>query len=127
MSVAVITAALLGPYLVAVALAILINGPAFRAMLEQAAENRPFIFFAGLVALAIGTTLIKLHNVWVWDWPVLVTILGWSSLAGGFFRIIWPDAATAMARRALGYPRAMNVMAIIALVAGAALIQVGYF
>lgn len=127
MTVAELTAALVGPYLIAVALAIVLNGEAFRAMLAEAVESRAFIFIAGLIAVAIGAALVKLHNVWVWDWPVLVTLLGWASLAGGFLRVIWPDAAIALARRTLDHPRAMNAMAIIALVVGAVLVNVGFF
>jgi len=127
MSVAEFTAALIGPYLIAVGLAILINGKAFRAMLAEVSDDRGLIFFAGLIALAIGATLIKLHNVWVLDWPVLVTILGWLSLIGGFFRIIWPEAAAALARRFSTNEVAMNVLALVSVLAGATLINFGFF
>jgi hypothetical protein len=30
-----------------------------------------------LVTLPIGLVLIAGHNVWVWDWPVILTIAGW--------------------------------------------------
>lgn len=127
MTIPTMTAAIVGPYLLAVALAILLNGRVFRAMLADIADDTGLIFFAGLIAVAIGATLIKLHNVWVWDWPVLVTLLGWLALIGGFFRIIWPDKAAAMARAVTGNEVAMNVMAIAAFVVGATLVDVGYF
>lgn len=126
MSVAEFVAALLGPCLIAVALAILVNGRAFRALLAEVAQDRGIVFLAGLIAIAIGASLVKLHNVWVLDWPLLVTLFGWAALTGGFVRVIWPEVAAGMARRFAGSETAINVVAVFGLFVGAALVNFGF-
>ena len=48
------------------------------------------LFRSGLMALSLGVTLVVVHNVWVADWPVIITLFGWVSLASGIVRITWP-------------------------------------
>lgn len=120
-------AALLGPALIAIGLAILLNRRTFESTLREAADNKGLILIVGVIAIAIGATIIRLHNVWLLDWPLLITLTGWLSLAGGFFRIVWPDRAAELARRVAGSETALNVMAIIALFLGASLVNIGFF
>jgi hypothetical protein len=127
MTVPVITAAVLGPILLAIAFAVLLNRATFQKTMLEAAENQGLIFIAGIIAVGIGATIIKLHNVWVLDWPLLVTLTGWLSLAAGFFRMIWPNLAAELAHRFLAHEVAMNVMAIVAFILGATLVNVGFF
>ncbi|MCB1520122.1 MAG: hypothetical protein KDJ37_06045 [Hyphomicrobiaceae bacterium] len=119
-------AALAGPMLLAIGFAALFNRRVFRNSLRDAADHQAVILIAGLIAIGLGATLVKLHNVWVLDWPVLVTLAGWLSLLAGFFRTIWPDAAGRMARRFLDSDVAINVMAIVFLAIGATLVNIGF-
>ena len=120
-------AALLGPMMLAIALAIFLNRATFKTMMKDAAADHGLIFIAGIIAILAGATIIKLHNVWVMDWPVIVTLAGWLSLAAGFFRMIWPNLAAGLARQVMEHDTAINVMALVSGVLGAVLVYIGFF
>ena len=48
------------------------------------------LFFAGLA-------LVRAHNRWVLDWPVMVTLSGWAALVLGSLRMVFPHAPQAEA------------------------------
>ena len=50
--------------------------------------------FSGLIALVIGMVFVLAHNIWVKDWPVLITIFGWLGLLKGVSLIFAPKAMT---------------------------------
>ena len=53
-------------------------------------ENEMFVFLSGWLALVLGLVTVILHNLWVADWRVVVTIFGWLSLVKGIVRIGFP-------------------------------------
>ena len=46
---------------------------------------------SGAMTLIIGMLLVEYHNIWVQDWRVLVTIVGWAALLKGVLFIAFPD------------------------------------
>ncbi len=85
------------------------------------------IFLAGLLTLVTGLAIVLTHNVWVFNWPVIITILGWLSIVGGVFRILFPDSVQSMGTNMLDKPAMMTVSGIIQIVLGLWLCYVGYF
>ena len=43
-------------------------------------DDKAFVISTGYITLLLGLVTILLHNVWAYDWKVIVTILGWSTL-----------------------------------------------
>jgi hypothetical protein len=84
-------AKLIGPVTVAMGVGMLLNGPIFRILAEQFLSSYALIFLAGLLTLTAGVALVLAHNVWVADWRVIITILGWLGVIGGIGRIIAPN------------------------------------
>ncbi len=55
-------------------------------------ENSPLgTFMAGVFAVIIGMLLIEHHNIWVKDWPVIITMIGWIALVKGALFIAFPQ------------------------------------
>jgi hypothetical protein len=54
-------------------------------------ENRAFGLTYGYLSLFLGLTSVLLHNVWVLNWHVLITIFGWLALVKGIIVIAWPE------------------------------------
>jgi len=54
-------------------------------------ENKSFVISTGYISLLLGLATVVLHNVWVWDWKVAITILGWSTLIKGILKIGFPE------------------------------------
>ena len=84
-------AGLIGPLLFVVGLVMLFRQAFFVELTAQMSESLTVIFFAGVAALLSGIAIVRTHNIWSWDWRVLVTIFGWLAILGGLFRMIFPD------------------------------------
>jgi len=68
--------------------------------LEKAAVSDPALAaLAGYAILILGILITVSHPVWVWDWPVVITIVGWLTVLKGAGRIFFPDAVRNMIER----------------------------
>lgn len=54
-------------------------------------EEKSFVIATGYISLLMGLVTAILHNVWVTDWRVVITILGWSTLIKGIMKIGFPE------------------------------------
>ena len=62
-------------------------------------ENRAFVISTGYITLLMGLVTVILHNVWVADWRVVITILGWATVVKGIMKIGFPEHIHAQAQR----------------------------
>jgi hypothetical protein len=85
-------AKLIGPLLVAIGLGLVLSTPLYRAMGEEFLRSPALIYLSGLLILPAGVAIIMAHNVWAFDWRVIITILGWMGAISGAIRIILPQA-----------------------------------
>lgn len=55
--------------------------------------------------MTAGLAIVNVHNIWILDWPLIVTLFGWALLVGGAARIVAPgvveDVGAAMLDRTL--------------------------
>jgi hypothetical protein len=56
-------------------------------------ENRAFGLTYGYLSLFLGLASVVLHNDWVMNWHVLITIFGWLALIKGIIVIAWPEVS----------------------------------
>lgn len=54
-------------------------------------EDRSFGLTYGYLSLFLGLASVLLHNDWVLNWHVLITIFGWLALIKGILVIAWPE------------------------------------
>jgi hypothetical protein len=119
-------AQLIGPTLLMIGLGILANRDGYRAMAHEFLQSRALIYLAGLLALVPGLAIVLTHNVWALDWRVLITILGWLSVVGGVFRVLFPLKVMAVGEKMVASPGYMLVGGVVALALGVILSVVGY-
>ena len=84
-------AQLLGPVLLIATLGMLVNRQAYVTMAREFIDSTALIYLAGILTLTAGLAITISHNVWVMDWPVVVTIFGWLAIIGGIFRMAFPN------------------------------------
>jgi hypothetical protein len=120
-------AKLIGPLALALGLGVLFNRDAVRAVLDEFIRNRAILFLAGLITFPAGLAIVLTHNVWVADWPVIITIVGWLTAFSGAIRIVAPEGAIRYGRRAYERPGGPLFGAAIWLLLGAVLTFFGYF
>lgn len=87
----IILAKIFGLYFLAIGLAFIANPDRLKSMYQQIKSDENFLLLGGMLALLIGAVVVSTHNVWIFGWPVIITLLGWWSLIKGFALIIYPD------------------------------------
>lgn len=75
-------AELWGITIAVVSLALLINPKRLEKFFTEM-ENEAIMFLGGTATLVIGIAMVLIHNVWVKDWRVIITLLGWLSILKG--------------------------------------------
>ncbi|MCP4780821.1 MAG: hypothetical protein GY877_08760 [Hyphomicrobium sp.] len=126
METSLFLAKLIGPVLIVIGLGLLVKPKDFLEMATDFLASRAMIFLAGLLTLVTGLAIVLTHNVWVFNWPVVITILGWLSIAGGVFRILFPAGVQAMGASMMDKPAMMTVSGVIQIVLGLWLCYAGY-
>jgi hypothetical protein len=119
-------AKLIGPFFLVLGLALASNRAAVREILSELERNYALIFIGGVMTFVAGLAIVLIHNVWVRDWPLLITLLGWLTLFSGATRIISPQSAIQFGRRLYEQPSGALFSAVIWLVLGAILCFFGY-
>lgn len=126
METSLFLAKLIGPVLIVIGLGLLVKPTDFREMATDFLASRAMIFLAGLLTLVTGLAIVLTHNVWELNWPVIITILGWLSVVGGVFRILFPDSVQSMGASMMDKPAMMPVSGAIQIVLGLWLCYAGY-
>ena len=127
MPTSIFLAKLIGPVFLAVGVAMLLNGAAYRTLANSFLDNPALMFLSGLLTLPPGLAIVLTHNVWAADWRIVITIFGWLAVIGGAVRLLAPRQAVAVGRTMLGNPSAMTISAAVWLAIGALLCFFGYF
>ena len=126
METSLFLAQLIGPVLIVIGVGLLLKKTEFREMATDFLSSRALIFVSGLLTLVAGLAIVLTHNVWEFNWPVIITILGWLSVFGGVFRILFPDSVQSVGTSMLDKPAMMTVSGAIQIVLGLWLSYVGY-
>jgi hypothetical protein len=82
-------AQLAGPSIVAVVASETVN---FRIF---ASPDPHIVYLNGALLFLAGIAILRVHNVWVPRWPVLVTLTGWVISLLGLYRMFLPAAPQA--------------------------------
>ncbi len=89
----------------------------FNAM--KATGYAPLII--GMYTLPTGLVILLGHNIWAWDWPVFVTIFGWSMTLKATLYLIFPTLPNRMIANADRWQKAYGVFRVV----GAAMCVLG--
>jgi len=79
-------------------------------------DDKAFVISTGYITLIMGLVTVILHNIWVADWRVAITILGWSTLIKGIQKIGFPEH---IRKQAQMFKKGQTISAIILLILGA--------
>ncbi|MGH6740477.1 MAG: hypothetical protein ACREDY_15885, partial [Bradyrhizobium sp.] len=126
MQTSIFLAKLIGPFALALGLALLVNGSTFRTLANEFLASPALIFLSGVITLPAGLAIVLTHNVWTADWRVLITLLGWLAVIAGFIRMIVPQRAASIGRSAVANPLTPKIGGAIYCAIGLALCYFGY-
>lgn len=64
----------------------------FQKIMKEFQKSQGLTYLSGFMALILGLILVEYHNFWVWDWTVLITIIGWVAVLKGVMLIAFPNS-----------------------------------
>ena len=126
MDTSVFLARMLGPLFLVMGAGMAIGPQGYRDMAREFLASRALIYIAGLLAFLPGLAIVLTHNVWVFDWRLIVTIFGWLGLAGGTFRLLFPAQVEAIGSAMLDHTAWLRGAGIAVVVLGAVLSYFGF-
>jgi hypothetical protein len=112
-------AGFIGPLLMAMGVAMLINRHLFPEMIGQLAHNYALIFLSGVLSLLAGIAIVRVHNVWSAGWPVIITVVGWLGIVGGVARMWFPQLAAPVAETFAANSTTLLIAGLVVLALGA--------
>ncbi|MFA5155769.1 MAG: hypothetical protein WC532_00035 [Candidatus Omnitrophota bacterium] len=127
MNTSIFIARIFGLFYLIVGIGFLLNRKAFQDVIDDFCKSAALLFYGGSSALIIGIVIILTHNLWVADWAVIITVIGWLALAKGIWIIVFPGAALKFMQ---AYRKNKNISMFhpfAALILGAVLIFFGFF
>jgi hypothetical protein len=123
-------ARLMGPILLVIgigmACGLMMEGAGYSNVLKEFIANRALIFLTGILALLAGVAIINVHNVWVPDWRVIVTVLGWLLVLRGIMLLVFPLTVQVFGDRVATSEAGVTAGAALTFVLGAVLCIMGY-
>ena len=92
MEVSIFLGRALGIYLLIIGLSMLFNHKVFFRTFQQWAEQPGSITLTAFISIILGILMVLVHNVWVADWRIVITLLAWLTLIKGIIRLNFPHA-----------------------------------
>ena len=127
MDASLFLARLIGPIFVIVGIGLLLIGDRYRAVVDEVMWSHTLLYLFGAIALTGGLAIVLTHNVWVWDWPVIITIVGWLMIVRGSLRIVFPQQVEDLARKMVaGWSNILLISGLLVITLGAFLCWKGF-
>ena len=124
--VSLFVARLLGPLMTIVGVALLTQPDVYRAMLKEFIRSLTLCYLAGFLGLLGGISLVLVHNVWAHDWRLIITLIGWITVARAVLIILWPQWVPALGKRLVQSRWFFTGATVVNLVLGLVLSYFGY-
>lgn len=122
MEISIFLAKFWGWLLVIVCLIFLLRKKVLLEEMFRLVEDKGFALLSGYLALIVGLVTVILHNLWVADWRVVITIFGWVSLTKGIVRIGFPETPQKLVPAFKNKPVLTQILLVITVLLGAWLI-----
>ncbi len=91
MELSLFLAKLIGFYFIIISVYLLVRYKEFEVLARDFVASASLLFIGASVATILGLSLVIGHNIWVPDWRVAITIIGWVILIKGLVRLFLPD------------------------------------
>ena len=121
MEISIFFAQLWGSFFVIFGLLFIITGQLGKTI--EMTDDKAFVISTGYITLLMGLVTVILHNVWVADWRIAITVLGWSTLIKGIMKVGFPEQIHKQAQR---FKKKQILSAIFIILLGAWLLWMGF-
>lgn len=88
-------------------------------------ETEKSFFLWGFISLVIGIAMVLAYNVWMWNWQIIITILGWLALLKGLALLFIPEKMKKWARK-INNAQVMPIYLVILVIVGLIITYLGF-
>ena len=119
-------AKILGPLYAIIGIGILLNMKTYLNVIEDFIKNAAIVYLCGVAVFVTGMIIVLNHNIWVINWPVVITIMGWMAILKGVFLIIFPNAMVRFTKKFKNMTRVLFADIIFIIMLGCFLTAKGF-
>ena len=127
MDSSILLARLMGPYIILIGVSLIFNQKIFLQIMEDFPKNPSLVFITGLLTFVAGLATVLFHNIWVWDWRIIITIFGWLVLIKGLLLVVLPGSVGKTTKIYAGNPKLVMIPWGIMILIGIFCTIKGYF
>jgi hypothetical protein len=84
-------AKIMGVMFAVLGFAILFNTKFYMKGLDAVFKNAGLMYITGFMILVMGIILVLVHNVWSYEWTVIITVMAWGTFLKGLVFMIFPE------------------------------------
>jgi len=111
-------ATVIGWYLVIVSLFLMFRTEYVKSIIVDLVAQRGLLFIVALLTVIMGLMMVTVHNIWVLEWPLVITLFSWLVLLGGLARLFCLDHLAEMSQSFLNHPIRLKISGLIYLLIG---------
>ncbi len=90
MTTSILLAKLFSIYLIVGGLALALNIKDLKQIMDDVAKSKALHLVISLTTLMLGAILVLVHNLWVADWRIIITIIAWVIFTKGIVNALAP-------------------------------------
>jgi hypothetical protein len=124
MDISIFLSKVLGIYLLIVGSGMLINAN-IRSIFLKIMKNDTLLYVSDFIGLIIGILLVSSHNIWITDWRLVITLIGWVTLIKGTLRIVFPHLGNKLFVKWIENNASYYTTVVVMILAGALLYYTG--
>ena len=94
MELSILIAKIIAVTYIAISLGQFFSGMTYKKMYKSIMESPGLMAMMGIFGIIVGFFIIEYHNMWVKDWEVIITLIGWAALIKGFLFLAFPKSLT---------------------------------
>ncbi|MFV1996683.1 MAG: hypothetical protein ACC641_01605 [Acidiferrobacterales bacterium] len=116
----------LGPIILVLVIPMIVTPTKFQETARRFLADSPLVLISGVLAMTAGLSIVNTHNVWVFDWTLIVTLFGWALVLGGASRIIAPHVVKKIGDQMMDRPATTRIIGVFWTFLGTFLVFKGY-
>lgn len=116
MDITLLTAKILGVYLVVSGLFLILRGKTIPHMLKDFFDHPAVVYLTGIILIFLSSMYLIQYNIWDGTWKALVTLFAWLVMVKGLTYIFLPHALNEMAIKK--FKGVFGVYGLIAIIVG---------
>ncbi len=116
MDIVILTAKILGIYLVVSGLFIIVRGKTIPHMMKDFFNHPAIVYLTGVILIFLSSMYLIQYNIWDDTWRTLITVFVWMVMLKGLMYIFTPQALNEIVVRK--FRSSFNVYGFIAIIVG---------